>query len=155
MWKYAKTLPMYWYNFIQRYFIYISWFSSILITYIHEWIIWSIHTLESCFCGGKLKRFPRKDDAGKLVQPLLQRFGVAICGHNGDLLFHLKGPIHGCNVTVLEVELTVLKRGLTQAVSLGITHISLYCDYHPLYELVSFNSLVFLIKAYVIILWSC
>ncbi|CAL9229250.1 unnamed protein product, partial [Arabidopsis halleri] len=30
-----------------------------------------------------------------------------------------------------------LKRGLTEAVSLGITHISIYCDHYHIFELVT------------------
>ena len=66
-------------------------------------------------------------------------FGVAIFGKKDDLLFQMKGPIHhDSNITPLEAELTALKRGLTEAANLGITHISIYCDDYPIYEFVSF-----------------
>ncbi|VYS59439.1 unnamed protein product [Arabidopsis thaliana] len=49
----------------------------------------------------------------------------------------MKGPIHhDSNITPLEAELTALKRGLTEAVNLGITHISIYCDDYPIYKFV-------------------
>ncbi|KAL9831311.1 putative ribonuclease H domain-containing protein [Arabidopsis thaliana] len=66
----------------------------------------------------------------------LAGFGVAICGHRDDILFQLNGPIHGSEITVLEAELMALKRGLMEAAGLGIDHISIYCDYYPVYVLV-------------------
>ncbi|CAH8267527.1 unnamed protein product [Arabidopsis lyrata] len=69
----------------------------------------------------------------------LAGFGVAICGHRDDLLFQLNGPIHGSDITVLEAELIALKQGLTEAAGLGIDHISIYCDYYPVYKLISFS----------------
>ncbi|KFK32796.1 hypothetical protein AALP_AA6G289400 [Arabis alpina] len=71
----------------------------------------------------------------------LSGFGVAICGQKDDLLFQMKGPIHGSDITVLEAELIALKRGLTEAMGLGITHISIYCDSYPLYEIVMGRSM--------------
>jgi len=69
----------------------------------------------------------------------LAGFGVAIFGKKDDLLFQMKGPIHhDSNITPLEAELTALKRGLTEAANLGITHISIYCDDYPIYEFVTF-----------------
>ncbi|XP_006419033.2 probable E3 ubiquitin-protein ligase ARI3 [Eutrema salsugineum] len=53
----------------------------------------------------------------------------------------MKGPIHGYNITVLEAELTALKRGLKEAADLGINHITIYCDYHPIHELVTGRSM--------------
>lgn len=76
---------------------------------------------------------------GLVSEDSLSGFGVAICGQKDDLLFQMKGPIHGSDITVLEAELTALKRGLTEAMGLGINHISIYCDYYPIYELVSFS----------------
>ncbi|CAH8304546.1 unnamed protein product [Eruca vesicaria subsp. sativa] len=55
--------------------------------------------------------------------------GIAICGEKGVVLFQMKTPIFGSGVTELEAELRALKQGLTEAVGLGITHISIYCDY--------------------------
>ena len=66
-------------------------------------------------------------------------FGVAICDQEDKLLYHIKGSRHHDSaITVLEAELMALKRGLTEAVSLGINHISICCDRLELYELVSF-----------------
>ncbi|XP_019085504.1 PREDICTED: probable E3 ubiquitin-protein ligase RNF144A [Camelina sativa] len=49
----------------------------------------------------------------------------------------MKGPIHhDSTITVLEAEVIALVRGLTEAASMGITHISIYCDYYPVYEFV-------------------
>ncbi|XP_006291315.2 potential E3 ubiquitin-protein ligase ariadne-2 [Capsella rubella] len=65
-------------------------------------------------------------------------FGVAICDQQDNLLYHIKGSRHheDSTITVLEAELTALKRGLTEAVSVGIKHISLYCDHDQIFELV-------------------
>ncbi|CAL9247554.1 unnamed protein product, partial [Arabidopsis halleri] len=74
---------------------------------------------------------------GLVSEDSLAGFGVAIFGKKDDLLLQMKGPIHhDSTITPLEAELTALKRGLTEAVGLGITHISIYCDYYPIYELV-------------------
>lgn len=76
---------------------------------------------------------------GLVSEDLLAGFGVAIFGKKHDLLFQMKGPIHhDSTITDLEADLTALMRGLTEAASMGITHISIYCDYYPIYELVSF-----------------
>ncbi|AEE78033.1 IBR domain containing protein [Arabidopsis thaliana] len=64
-------------------------------------------------------------------------FEVAIFREEDEyLLFQMKGSLHDSTVTVLEAELMALKRGLTEAVSLGINHISICCDRLELYELV-------------------
>ncbi|CAH8267522.1 unnamed protein product [Arabidopsis lyrata] len=64
-------------------------------------------------------------------------FRVAICREEDDyLLFQMKGSLHDSKVTVLEAELMALKRGLTEAVSLGINHISICCDSFQIFELV-------------------
>ncbi|VVB04646.1 unnamed protein product [Arabis nemorensis] len=64
----------------------------------------------------------------------LSGFGVAICRHEDDKpFFQMKGSLHG---SVLEAELTALNRGLTEAVSLGVTHILICCDNHHIFELV-------------------
>ncbi|CAL9248481.1 unnamed protein product, partial [Arabidopsis halleri] len=47
----------------------------------------------------------------------------------------MKGSIHDSTITVLEAELTALKRGLTEAVSLGMTHILICCDHYRIYNL--------------------
>lgn len=66
-------------------------------------------------------------------------FGVVISREEDDnLLFQMKGSLHDSTITVLEAELMALKRGLTEALSLGINHISIYCDHYQVYELVSF-----------------
>ncbi|CAE6075218.1 unnamed protein product [Arabidopsis arenosa] len=64
-------------------------------------------------------------------------FRVAICREEDDsLLFQMKGSLHDSVITVLEAELMALKRGLTEAVSLGISHISICCDSFQIFELV-------------------
>ncbi|XP_002878925.2 E3 ubiquitin-protein ligase arih1 [Arabidopsis lyrata subsp. lyrata] len=67
---------------------------------------------------------------------LFAAFGVAICGDKEDLLFDMKGPIHDPAITLLEAELIALKCGLSQAVGLGINHISICCDHNQIFELV-------------------
>ncbi|CAL9247556.1 unnamed protein product [Arabidopsis halleri] len=95
-----------------------------------------------------LKQFPSIDDDRKPLpekdagdvgvrDDSLAVFDVAICGQKDNLLLQLNGPIHGSNITVFEAELTTLKLGLTEAASLGITRISIYCDYYPIYHFVS------------------
>ncbi|KAG7554195.1 Ribonuclease H domain [Arabidopsis suecica] len=71
---------------------------------------------------------------------LVAGFGVAICGQEDNILFQMKGSIHDSEITALEAELMALKRGLTEAVSLGITHISIYCDHYHIFELVTGSS---------------
>lgn len=71
------------------------------------------------------------------MELLLAGFGVAICDQDDNLLFQMKGPIHGSDITVLEAELTALKRGLTEAVRFGHDHISICCDHDQVYDLVS------------------
>uniref|UniRef100_M4D688 RBR-type E3 ubiquitin transferase n=1 Tax=Brassica campestris TaxID=3711 RepID=M4D688_BRACM len=68
--------------------------------------------------------------------------GIAICGEKDDVLFQMKTPIFGSYVTELEAELRALKRGLTEAVGLGINHISIYCDYQPIYRLITGRSVL-------------
>jgi len=68
---------------------------------------------------------------------LLAGFGVAICDKDDNLLFQMKEQVHDSRVTVLEVEIMALKRGLTEAVGLGIDHISIYSDHYRIFELVS------------------
>ncbi|VYS59244.1 unnamed protein product [Arabidopsis thaliana] len=65
---------------------------------------------------------------------LLAGFGVAIFDQDDKLLFQMKRPIHGSDITVLEAELTALKQGLTM--KLGLDHISICCDHDHIYELV-------------------
>ncbi|CAA7046166.1 unnamed protein product [Microthlaspi erraticum] len=67
---------------------------------------------------------------------VLAGFGVAICDQRDSLLFQMKGPLHASAITVLDAELTALKRGLTEAVRLGIKHIFIICDNKPVFELV-------------------
>ncbi|CAH8267325.1 unnamed protein product [Arabidopsis lyrata] len=67
---------------------------------------------------------------------LLAGFGVAICDQDDNLLFQMKGPIHGSDITVVEAELTALKRGLTATLKLGLDQISICCDHNHIYELV-------------------
>ncbi|CAE6069061.1 unnamed protein product [Arabidopsis arenosa] len=55
---------------------------------------------------------------GLVRKDSLAGFGVAICRQEDDtLLFRMKGSIHDSVITVLEAELTALKRGLTEAVT--------------------------------------
>lgn len=68
---------------------------------------------------------------------VLSGFGVAICDKDNNLLFQMKGSLQDSAVTALEAELMALRRGLIEAVRLGITHILVYCDYQTLFELVS------------------
>lgn len=68
---------------------------------------------------------------------LLTGFGVAICDKDDNLLFQMKEQVHDSRVTLLEVELMALKRGLTEAVGLGIDRILIYCDHYQIFELVS------------------
>lgn len=85
----------------------------------------------------------------------LAGLGIAICGEKDDILFQMKTPIFGFKVTVLEAELRALKRGLTEAVVLGINHISIYCDYQPIYRLVSFTWLARLLFLFSLVSCSC
>ncbi|CAL9234162.1 unnamed protein product [Arabidopsis halleri] len=61
-------------------------------------------------------------------------FKVAICGYKDGLMFQMKGPIHDSPITLLEAELMALKCGLSEAVSLGINHISICCDNDQIFE---------------------
>lgn len=75
---------------------------------------------------------------GFIREDSLAGFGVAICSQEDDsVLFQMKRSILDSTITVLEAEVMALKRGLTEAVSLGITHISICCDHYQIYELVS------------------
>ncbi|AEE77826.1 putative protein [Arabidopsis thaliana] len=67
---------------------------------------------------------------------LLAGFGVAIFDQDDKLLFQMKRPIHGSDITVLEAELTALKQGLTETMKLGLDRISICCDHDHIYELV-------------------
>ncbi|CAE6075231.1 unnamed protein product [Arabidopsis arenosa] len=67
---------------------------------------------------------------------LLTGFGVAICDKDDNLLFQMKEQVHNSRVSLLEVELMALKRGLTEAVGLGIDHKLIYCDHYRIFELV-------------------
>ncbi|KAG2309858.1 hypothetical protein Bca52824_029606 [Brassica carinata] len=75
---------------------------------------------------------------------VLTGYGVAICDKDNKLLFQMKGSLHNHNsaITDLEAELMALRRGLTEAVRLGITHISVYCDYQTIFELVMGRSVL-------------
>ncbi|KAL1208086.1 E3 ubiquitin-protein ligase RSL1 [Cardamine amara subsp. amara] len=73
---------------------------------------------------------------------LIAGFGIVICREGDDnLLFQMKGSLHDPNITVLEAELMALKLGLFEAVSLGIDHISIYCDNEQIFELVMGRSM--------------
>ncbi|EOA25904.1 hypothetical protein CARUB_v10019283mg, partial [Capsella rubella] len=72
----------------------------------------------------------------KETTELLVGFGVAILDQDENLLFQMKGPLHGSGITDLEAELIALKRGLTEAVSMGINHLSICCDHDQIFELV-------------------
>ncbi|CAH8263642.1 unnamed protein product [Arabidopsis lyrata] len=65
---------------------------------------------------------------------LSAEFRVAICGYKDGLMFQMKGPIHDSLITLLEAELMALKCGLSEAVSLGINHISICCDNNQIFE---------------------
>ncbi|XP_006292499.2 probable E3 ubiquitin-protein ligase ARI10 [Capsella rubella] len=68
---------------------------------------------------------------------LLAGFAIAILDQDENLLFQMKGPLHGSDViTDLEAELMALKLGLTRAVSMGITHLSICCNHDEIFELV-------------------
>ncbi|KAF8080841.1 hypothetical protein N665_0919s0006 [Sinapis alba] len=73
---------------------------------------------------------------------VLSGFGVAICDKDNNLLFQMKGSLQDSAVTALEAELMALRRGLIEAVRLGITHILVYCDYQTLFELVTGRSVL-------------
>ncbi|CAN7060612.1 unnamed protein product [Brassica rapa subsp. trilocularis] len=72
----------------------------------------------------------------KETTTVLAGYEVAICDKDNKLLFQMKGSHHDSATTVLEAELMALRRGLIEAVRLGITHISVYCDYQTIFELV-------------------
>lgn len=74
----------------------------------------------------------------KETATVLAGYEVAICDKDNKLLCQMKGSLHDSATTVLEAELMALRRGLIEAVRLGITHISVYCDYQTIFELVSF-----------------
>ncbi|XP_002875622.2 potential E3 ubiquitin-protein ligase ariadne-2 [Arabidopsis lyrata subsp. lyrata] len=86
--------------------------------------------------SGDMYRLYFKGLVSEETSQLLAGFGVAICDQDDKLLFQMKGPIHGSDITVLEAELTALKRGLTATVKLGLDHISICCDHNHIYELV-------------------
>lgn len=79
---------------------------------------------------------------GLVNKDSLAGFGVAILGQEDELVFQMKGPIHGSDLTVLQAELNALKRGLTKAADLGINHITIYIDNHPTHDLVSYPGLL-------------
>lgn len=79
---------------------------------------------------------------GLVNKDSLAGFGVAILGQEDELVFQMKGPIHGSDITVLQAELNALKRGLTKAADLGINHITIYIDNHPTHDLVSYPRLL-------------
>ncbi|CAA0384570.1 unnamed protein product [Arabidopsis thaliana] len=83
-------------------------------------------------CNLYFKGFLRVETTG-----LLAGFEVAICREKDDsFLFQMRRSLHYSVNTVLEAELIALKRGLTEAVSLGINHIWIYCENYQVLELV-------------------
>ncbi|XP_010507205.1 PREDICTED: uncharacterized protein LOC104783799 [Camelina sativa] len=67
----------------------------------------------------------------------LAGFGVAIQREDDDnILFQMNGLLDDSDVSIWEVEFMALKLGLNKALSLGINHISFYCDDHDIFELV-------------------
>lgn len=92
----------------------------------------------SCDISSEYYRLYFKGLINEETTTVLAGFGVAICDKENNLLFQMKGPLHGSAITDLEAELMALRRGLTEAVRLGITHISVYCDYQTIFELVRF-----------------
>ena len=84
-------------------------------------------------CNLYFKGFLRVETTG-----LLAGFEVAICREKDDsFLFQMRRSLHYSVNTVLEAELIALKRGLAEAVSLGINHIWIYCENYQVLELVS------------------
>ncbi|CAE6075229.1 unnamed protein product [Arabidopsis arenosa] len=81
---------------------------------------------DACDVGGMSPHLYNLYFTGLVRDDSLAVFEVAICWQKDNLLLQLNGPIHGSNITILEAELTTLK--------LGLTRISIYCDYYPIYH---------------------
>ncbi|XP_056864237.1 E3 ubiquitin-protein ligase RSL1-like, partial [Raphanus sativus] len=70
----------------------------------------------SCDISSEYYRLYFKGLINEETTTVLAGFGVAICDKENNLLFQMKGPLHGSAITDLEAELMALRRGLTEAV---------------------------------------
>lgn len=64
--------------------------------------------------------------------------GVAICDSRDQLIFEVKKPVIGGEMSRRDVEFKALIEGLNAAIALDLKRIVFYCDYFPLYQFVSF-----------------
>jgi hypothetical protein len=63
--------------------------------------------------------------------------GVAICDSADQLIFELKKPLNVSGISKRAVEFKALIEGLNAAIALDLKRIVFYCDYYPLYQLVT------------------
>ena len=75
----------------------------------------------------------------KETTKLLAGFRVAICDLDENLLFQMKGPLHGLNIILLEADFMAMKCVLMEAMSMGINHILICYDHDQSFDLVSFS----------------
>lgn len=65
--------------------------------------------------------------------------GVAICDSRDDLLFELQKPLMTTGTNRRSAEIQALIEGLNAALELRLQRLVYYCDYHPIFNYVSFG----------------
>ena len=65
--------------------------------------------------------------------------GVAIFDSRDDLIYELRKPLIGNDRSRWVAEAKALIEGLNAAIALDLKRVMFFCDYHPLYQFVSFH----------------
>lgn len=86
-------------------------------------------------------------------ETLLGGIGVAICDSRDDLLFELRKPLVAAGTNRRSAEIRALIEGLNAALELRLQRIVFYCDFHPIFNYVSY--LHFKVFIFVSFLFYC
>lgn len=71
---------------------------------------------------------------------VLAGIGVAICDSRGKLILEVSKPLLGNGKSKNAAAAKALIEGLNAALGLELKRITIYCDYHPLYQFVSLSA---------------
>ncbi|GKU93626.1 hypothetical protein SLEP1_g7203 [Rubroshorea leprosula] len=116
----------------------------------HEWEEWG-YDFERPFEEGSSKDVDSEDDGefrmyfkGIVSHEVMNNetvalagIGVAICDFRDNLIFEIKKPLTGDGLNKQAAELMALIEGLDAALSLKLKRIHFFCDYYPVFQLVT------------------
>lgn len=73
----------------------------------------------------------------------LAGIGIAICDPRDNLIFEMSKPLVGNGMNKIAAQIKALIEGLNAAIALDLKCLTYYCDYYPLYQIVSLSSFFF------------